>query len=178
MKSKKSILLIAIAFIILMYSISTYAISFNLEINGENVVTINKSVQLKAQYWIGNDVYESDLPNGGIGEVSREDVTDKVSWISDNPDIAVVDSTGKVTGKSEGIARISVQYNDNTSSNHIIKVVASPEIPGTISPSTNESTIKAENSPKTKIGTMLIIMSALASIIILVGITDRYKNDV
>ena len=107
----KIIFLVLIIFICLFVNfMNVYAISFNLDITGDKTVEIDKTIQLKAEYWVGNDMYIPDEPNGGIGELSREDVTNKSSWTSSNNNIAVVDSNGRVTGVSEGTVTITAKY--------------------------------------------------------------------
>ncbi len=109
MKKIISSFLFIIAFLIIL-SNKVNAISFNLDIKGDKTVAINETIQLKSEYWVGNDIYLPDLPNGGVGEVSREDVTEKSTWKSSDTNIATVDNKGKVTGKAEGTATITAIY--------------------------------------------------------------------
>ena len=111
MKNKMFFLVLIIFIGLLINCMRVYAISFNLDISGDKAVEVDETIQLKAEYWVGNDIYIPDEPNGGIGEVSREDVTNKSSWTSSNNNIAVVDSNGKVTGISEGTVTITAKYN-------------------------------------------------------------------
>ena len=101
---KKIIILGLILICVLINSVNVYSISFNLDIAGDKTVEVNKTIQLKAEYWVGNEME----PN--VGEVSREEVTNQSTWTSSNNDIAVVDSNGKVTGVSVGKATITAQY--------------------------------------------------------------------
>lgn len=110
MKNKVIFLGIIVFICVFINSMNVYAISFNLEITGDKTVEIDKTIQLKSEFWVGNDMWIPDEPNGGIGEVSREDVTNESSWTSSNNDIAVVDSNGKVKGVSEGTVTIKAQY--------------------------------------------------------------------
>ena len=110
MKNKVIFIGIIVFILCIINSMNVYAISFNLDITGEKTVEVDKTIQLKAEYWVGNDMWLPDEPNGGIGEVSREDVTNESSWTSSNNNIAVVDNKGKVTGVSEGTVTITAQY--------------------------------------------------------------------
>jgi LPXTG-motif cell wall-anchored protein len=110
MKNKIIFLVLIVIIGLVINGMNVYAISFNLDISGDKTVEVDKTIQLKAEYWVGNEIYIPDEPNGGIGEVSREDVTNKSSWTSSNNNIAVVDSNGKVTGVSEGTVTITAKY--------------------------------------------------------------------
>ena len=103
MKNKIIFLSIITFVCLLINTINVQAISFNLDITGNNTVEINKSVQLKAEYWVGNDM-------DNTGEISKENVTSKSTWTSSDSNIATVDKNGNVTGVSKGKATITARY--------------------------------------------------------------------
>lgn len=51
---------------------------------------------------------------GAFGDGSTGDVTTQVTWMSSNPQIAIVDTSGKVTGKSGGTVTITATLNGVT----------------------------------------------------------------
>ena len=51
---------------------------------------------------------------GAFGDGSTGDVTTQVTWMSSNPQIAIVDASGKVTGKSGGTVTITATLNGVT----------------------------------------------------------------
>ena len=108
MKNKVIFIGVIVFILCIINSVNVYAISLNLDIIGDKTVEVDKTIQLRAEYWVGNEME----PN--VGEVSREDVTNKSSWTRSNNNIATVDNTGKVTGVSEGTVTISAQYLDTT----------------------------------------------------------------
>lgn len=134
MKNKKIVLGLVLLIYVLFISTKVNAISFNLDIKGEKTVEINKTIQLKAEYWVGNDMWIPEEPNGGIRELSRDDVTNDSLWSSSNNKIAVVDSNGKVTGISEGTATITAKYefesNNFRDATYEVTVKINPEYTG------------------------------------------------
>lgn len=108
MKNRVIIIGIIVCILCIINSVNIYAVSLNLDILGDTTVEVGKTIQLKAEYWIAND------REPYVGEVSREDVTNKSSWTSSNNNIATVDDTGKVIGISKGTVTISAQYIDTT----------------------------------------------------------------
>ena len=111
MKNKMFFLGIIVCILCIINSVNVYAILFELNITGDKTVEIDKTIQLKAEFRVGNDILIPDKPNGGIRECSREDVTNQSSWTSSNNDIAVVDNNGKVKGVAEGKTTITATYN-------------------------------------------------------------------
>ena len=144
MKNKKIIFGLAVLVCILMCSACVIAISMNLEIKGEQTVTVGGTINLTADYWVGNDVINPDDPNGGIGEVSREEVTSNCEWTSSNESIATVDNTGLVRGIAEGSAIITAKYDRDESIHReatreitvVSAATATPEVTATPEPAT------------------------------------------
>lgn len=106
MKNKKIFLGFILSICLLFFSTNVYAVSFSVDITGDKTVEVDKTIQLKAEYVVASEMEPY------VGEVSREDVTNKSSWTSSNNNIATVDNTGKVTGVSEGTVTISARYYD------------------------------------------------------------------
>ena len=105
---KKLIVFIFVFAFVLFCKVSTVnAINFELEISGPNELNVGQSIQLKSEYWVAHDMPGPEAP---IGEISRENVTKKVTWKSSDPEIAIVDKTGKVTGKKSGVTTIRAKY--------------------------------------------------------------------
>lgn len=125
MKLKKSLFIILFLFIITLTLNGVNAINFDLKITGESSVDINKSINLTAISEVYNDIYIPDLPDGGMGKVSSDNVTNEVVWSSSNPSVATVNSNGKVTGVSSGVVTITATYSNNWTATHEIRVFAS-----------------------------------------------------
>ena len=89
------------------------AISFNLSIIGDTEVKVGESINLTADYWIGNEMFDPSLPNGGIGPVSHENVTTSSTWSSSKTNIATVNASGVVTGVAVGTTTIKVVYTND-----------------------------------------------------------------
>lgn len=89
------------------------AISFNLSIIGDTEVKVGESINLSADYWIGNEMFDPSLPNGGIGPVSHENVTTSSTWSSSKTNIATVNASGVVTGVAVGTTTIKVVYTND-----------------------------------------------------------------
>lgn len=112
MKNKRILLVAIITAMMLFLSVSVYALSLNLEIKGENTVEVNQKIQLSAEYWIGNEMEDPNEPGGGLGEVSRDDVSEQSTWTSSDENVATVDNKGEVTGVTAGNATITAVYID------------------------------------------------------------------
>ncbi len=113
MKKKKAFLsIIIIGFISILNAINSYAISFNIDVIGPKKLGLDKTFQLRAEYWVGNDMMIDNDPSS-LGERSREDVTEKVIWETSNASIAEVDEKGKITGKGKGKVTITATDKEN-----------------------------------------------------------------
>lgn len=153
MKLKKFLFIILFLFIITLTLNGVNAINFKLKITGENTVDVNKSINLTAISDVYNDVYIPDLPDGGMGQVSSDNVTNEVVWSSSNTSVATVNSAGKVTGISSGIVIITATYSNNWTATHEIRVFASnyiepsePEEP-TVNPTPDITPIPTPDIP-------------------------------
>ena len=128
MKSKKIICFVLVILMMIFTSnINSYAVTApeliitsnhyssgeKMELNEENNVEVDKTLQLYAIIGYGNDLYNLDYPDSMGWYVQQADLTD-VTWTSNNNEIATVDNTGKVTGVAEGNVTITAKYNNET----------------------------------------------------------------
>ncbi len=108
---------IGISLIVLLLSVcvigKVQAVSFNLSIIGATEVKVGESINLSADYWIGNDLLDPSQPNGGIGHTFHEDVTTSSTWTSTDTNVATVNSNGKVTGVAVGFTTIRAVYTNS-----------------------------------------------------------------
>ncbi len=86
------------------------AISYNLTIYGDNQVKVGESINLTADYWVGNDMIDPSQQGRGTGPISHTNVTSDATWTSNKTDVATVSSNGEVTGVSAGKAKIKATY--------------------------------------------------------------------
>ena len=153
MNLKKSLFIILFLFIITLTLNEVNAICFDLKITGESSVDTNKSINLTALLEVYNDLYVPDLPDGGMGKVKTDNVTNEVLWSSSNPSVATVNSNGKVTGVSSGVVTVTATYDNNWTATHEIRVFASnyiepsePEEP-TVNPTPDITPIPTPDIP-------------------------------
>ena len=120
---KRLILSIFVLIISLICNISIiYATNSGIDIIGPNEVTVGENIQLKSESFIANDLSTSEAD---VGELNRNDVTTKTTWVSSDPEIATISSTGEVIGKKAGVTTIRASYSTGDtieSSNHGIVV--------------------------------------------------------
>ena len=119
---KIGLLFIAIIFISMFFSDRAYAVSISLELSGDGIqnangiylctkkIPVGGTLNVKAEVVTSNDIYVEGMPTGEIG---REDVTSKCEWKSSDENVAKVQN-GVISGISEGIAEITVTYDNET----------------------------------------------------------------
>lgn len=123
MKIKKIIFaIILFTFMLTICSTGVNAINFELRITGDNNVEIGKSITLNAILDVYNDLYVPGEPDGGLGKISSENVTNKAVWTSSDTSIATVNA-GKVTGVSSGTVTITAQYDDMETATYTVEVL-------------------------------------------------------
>jgi len=104
MKTRKILLVLMLLLLSVVFATRSYAICFDMYIEGEESIQAGDTIQLEAYFCVTNDL-------GEFFKVQEDNVTNEAVWTSDNEDVAMVEN-GEVFGVSEGYATIIAEYTD------------------------------------------------------------------
>lgn len=90
---------------------NNYSVGDKETLNEVESIDVGDSIRLYAIVNYGNDVYDPYNPDSMGLYVQQVDL-EGVEWSTNDPEIAIVDNNGLVTGLSAGLVTISAHYND------------------------------------------------------------------
>lgn len=98
--------------VLVLIPLNVFAINYELEIVGNNTLTVGEKLKLQSDFIVLNDMCRG-IPDCQLGEVERTNVSTSTVWSSSNKKVATVSASGIVTGISEGTVVINAVYKKN-----------------------------------------------------------------